>query len=172
METEGSLPQSQVLYLTVSQHDALLLWGVVSTSSNPQARGLPLVGCPWLLIQYIHIYPSYWRPFVHSQPEKAPCRGDRDPYITVGLEMQYLLSQRFDSTTSSHWISVIFNLHYFGFLQSLVFVLFQEITETKGRLGLWLCKTIRIWRNVASRSLQNIFIKFDTGYLIVAPCFS
>ena len=43
----------------------------------------------------------------------------------------YLLSQRFDSTSLSYWISVIFNLHYFGFLQSLVFALLQEITETK-----------------------------------------
>jgi hypothetical protein len=24
-----------------------------------------------------------WRPFLHPQPEDAPCRGDRDPFITV-----------------------------------------------------------------------------------------
>jgi len=26
----------------------------------------------------------FWRPFLHPQPEGAPCRGDRDPLITVG----------------------------------------------------------------------------------------
>ena len=47
---------------------------------TPQAGGPPLVGCPRLLIQFIHSYPPYWRPFFHPQPEDAPCRGDRDPY--------------------------------------------------------------------------------------------
>jgi hypothetical protein len=54
--------------------------GVVSTSPNPQAGGPPLVGCPQLLIQFIHSYPPYRRPFLHPQPENVPCRGDRDPY--------------------------------------------------------------------------------------------
>jgi hypothetical protein len=49
---------------------------------NPQAGGPPLVGSPRLLIQYIRSYPPYWRPFLHPQPEDAPCRGDRDPLIT------------------------------------------------------------------------------------------
>jgi hypothetical protein len=33
-------------------------------------------------IQYIRSYPPYWRPFLHPQPEDAPCRSDRDPRIT------------------------------------------------------------------------------------------
>ena len=53
--------------------------GVVSTSANPQAGGPPLVGCPRLLIQFIRSYPPYRRPFLHPQPEDAPCSGDRDP---------------------------------------------------------------------------------------------
>ena len=57
--------------------------GVVSTSPNTQAGGLPLVGSPRLLIQYIRSYPPHCRPFVHWQPEDAPCRDDRDPLITV-----------------------------------------------------------------------------------------
>jgi hypothetical protein len=57
-----------------------LRW-VVSTSPNPPDGGPPLVGCPRLLIQYIHSYPSYRRPSLHLQPEDAPCRGDRDPLI-------------------------------------------------------------------------------------------
>ena len=52
--------------------------GVVSISPNPQAGGPSLVGCPRLLIRS---YPPYWRPFLHPQPEDAPCRGDRDPLI-------------------------------------------------------------------------------------------
>jgi hypothetical protein len=41
----------------------------------------PLVGYPPLLIQYIRSYPPYWRPFLHPQPDDAPCRGDREPFI-------------------------------------------------------------------------------------------
>jgi hypothetical protein len=62
--------------------DTFSQWGVVSPSPKPQAGGPPLVGCPRLLIQYIRSYPPYWRPFLHPQPEDAPCRGDRDPLIT------------------------------------------------------------------------------------------
>jgi hypothetical protein len=58
--------------------DSFSQW-VVSPSSKPQAGGPPLVGCPRLLIQHIRSYPPYWRPFLHPQPEGAPCHGDRDP---------------------------------------------------------------------------------------------
>jgi hypothetical protein len=36
--------------------DKFSRWGVVSPSSNPQAGGPPLVGCPRLLIQYIRLH--------------------------------------------------------------------------------------------------------------------
>jgi len=42
----------------------------------PPVGGAPLIGCPRLLIQYVRSYPSYWRPFLHPQPDDAPCRGD------------------------------------------------------------------------------------------------
>jgi hypothetical protein len=61
--------------------------GVVSTSPNPQAGGPPLVGCPRLLIQFIHSYPPYRRPFLHPQPEDTPCRGDRDPHSLENLNL-------------------------------------------------------------------------------------
>jgi hypothetical protein len=67
--------------LFVSQHDTFLRWGVVSTSPNTQAERPPLVGCSRLLVQYIRSCSPYWRPFLHPQPEDAPCRGDRDPLI-------------------------------------------------------------------------------------------
>ena len=58
-----------------------LRWGVFSSFLNPQAGIQPLVGCPRLFIQYIRSYPPYWRPFLHQQPEDAPCRGEREPLI-------------------------------------------------------------------------------------------
>ena len=70
-------------YLTLSQHNAFLRRGVVSTSPNPQAGGPPLVGCPLLFIQYFRSYPPYWKPFLHPQPKGVPCRGDRDQLITA-----------------------------------------------------------------------------------------
>ena len=57
----------------------VLGWGIFSTSPNPQAGGPPRFFRPRLLIQYIHSYLPYWIPFLHLQPEDAPCRGDRDP---------------------------------------------------------------------------------------------
>jgi hypothetical protein len=60
----------------------MFLRRVLSTSLNSQAGGPPLVGYPRLLIQHIPSYPPYWRPFLHPQPEVAPCRGDRDPLIS------------------------------------------------------------------------------------------
>ena len=65
------------------------LGGVVSTSPKPQAGGPPLVGCPRLLNQFIRSYPPYRRPFLHPQPEDAPCRGDRDPLITWAIRITY-----------------------------------------------------------------------------------
>jgi len=62
--------------------------GVVSTSTNPQSGGPPLVGCPRLLIQFISSYPPYRRSFLCPQPEDATFRGDRDPLH--GLHIVYL----------------------------------------------------------------------------------
>jgi len=74
--------QVRVLLYECSVTRYFLRWGVVSTSPNSQAGGPPFVGCPRLLIQYIRSYPPYWRPFLHPQPEDAPCCGDRDALIT------------------------------------------------------------------------------------------
>jgi hypothetical protein len=50
-------------------------WWFVSCSPHPQAGGPLLVGFPRLLFKYILIYPLYWRPVLHPQPEDAPCCG-------------------------------------------------------------------------------------------------
>jgi len=79
--------QSKRVFLNMS----VLQGGVVSTSPNPQAEGPPLVvGCPRLLIQYIHSYPPYRRPFVYPQPEEVPCRGDRPTNNQLQLEIDLL----------------------------------------------------------------------------------
>jgi len=65
--------QRKHLSLWVILNTCFLRRGVVSTSPNPQAGGPPLVGCPRLLIQFIHSYRPYRRPFLHPQPEDAPC---------------------------------------------------------------------------------------------------
>ena len=61
-----------------------LRWGMLAPRPIHQPRSCRtnLVGCPLLLIWYIRSSPPYCRPFLHPQPEDAPCRGDRDPLIT------------------------------------------------------------------------------------------
>ena len=72
--------QRKHLTLWVFLNISFLRRGVVSTSSNLQAGGPPLDGCPRMLMKFIHSYPPYWRPFLHPQPEDAPCRGDSLKY--------------------------------------------------------------------------------------------
>ena len=45
---------------------------------TPKLQDHPLSAvCGWLFNIY-RSYPPYWRPFLHPQPEDAPCYGDRD----------------------------------------------------------------------------------------------
>jgi hypothetical protein len=60
--------------------DSFSEW-VVSPSPKPYAGEPPRVGYPRLFIQYIRSYLPHWRPFLHPQPDEAPCRCDRDPLI-------------------------------------------------------------------------------------------
>jgi len=48
------LSKEEASCLQVYLNMNVLQGGVVSTSPNPQVGGPPLVGCPRLLIQYIH----------------------------------------------------------------------------------------------------------------------
>ena len=52
---------------------------LVTSRPTPKDGGPPHAGCWRLLIQYIRSPPPYWRPFLHPQPDDAPCRGDKDP---------------------------------------------------------------------------------------------
>jgi hypothetical protein len=79
MELESSSPYPQmptwvILYILFYGQ------GLLARRPTPQPGGPPLVGCPRLLIQFIQATP-YRRPFLHPQPEDAPCRGDREPHM-------------------------------------------------------------------------------------------
>ena len=77
--------------------------GVISNSTNPQVGVPPLDGCRALLIQYIRSYCPYCRPFLHPQPEEAPCRSNTDPLITwmkSGYKIKFLGTNKL-----MNWIS-------------------------------------------------------------------
>jgi len=57
---------------------------LLAPHSTPKLEDHTLVGCSWLLIQYIDRYPPYWRPFLHPQPENRSCGGERDPLMGHG----------------------------------------------------------------------------------------
>jgi len=69
----------------------------------PQAGGPPLVGCPRQIIQYIRSNPPYWGPFLHPQPEDAPCRGDRDPPMTYTSVIRHFFLHGCSSLTAWFW---------------------------------------------------------------------
>jgi len=109
MEAERSLPHSQQLAAHPNSeqkisprprqlwtfHNMAIFYGeeLLAPLPNPRAGVTPLVGCPRLLIQCIHSYPPYWRPFLHTQPEDAPCRGERDPLIMEWPHISVIQSQ-------------------------------------------------------------------------------
>jgi len=65
-------PDARLILWQFRNTNHFLKWGVVSTSHKRQSGWTPLVCCPRLLIRYIRSYPSYRRPFLHSQTESAP----------------------------------------------------------------------------------------------------
>jgi hypothetical protein len=79
--------------------DSFSQWGVVSPSPSPQAGVPPLVGCPRLLIQYIHSYPPYGRPSLHPQPEDAPWQGPTYSMECLRTSLKYCSQFRVCSIT-------------------------------------------------------------------------
>ena len=65
-------------------------WGVVSTSPNPQLEDHPLLAVSDCLFNMFAATLHNWRPLLHPQPEDAPCRGDRDPLVTVSVYYRYI----------------------------------------------------------------------------------
>jgi hypothetical protein len=70
-------PEEVSRLMNITEHCFFSWRGVFNTSPNLQVGGTPLVGCPRLLILFIHSYPPYRRPFLYLQPEDAPCRDDK-----------------------------------------------------------------------------------------------
>jgi hypothetical protein len=66
-------PKSEALR-KISLTSWVLRWGVVSSPSNPQAEGSPLIGCPPLLIQYIRSFPPYLYA-ISSIPKLRTCHA-------------------------------------------------------------------------------------------------
>jgi hypothetical protein len=50
---------------------------------TPMLEDHPLSAVRDCLFKIFAVTLHNWRPFLHPQPEDAPCRGDRDPLITV-----------------------------------------------------------------------------------------
>ena len=61
-----------------------------------QLHPVPTTSSHFLKIHLNIIFPPYRRPFLHPQPEDAPCRGDRDPqtriYIYMFIYLFFLVS--------------------------------------------------------------------------------
>ena len=60
-----------------------LRWGVVSNSPSPKLEDHLLLAVRDCLFNIFAATLHIWRPFLHPQPEDAPCRRDRDPLTTV-----------------------------------------------------------------------------------------
>jgi len=94
METEGSLPHSEVPATCPYPKDqSSSLWVVrnmtrfyggelLAPRPTPKLEDHPssaVRDCLFNIFAAIH---HNWRPFLHPQPEDAPCRGDRDPIMS------------------------------------------------------------------------------------------
>jgi hypothetical protein len=87
MEPEGSLPHSQEPEKTGSRlcvvfRNMVIFYGeaLLAPRLTPKLEDHPLSAVPdCIFAATLHIR----RPFLHPQPEDAPCRGDRDPLIII-----------------------------------------------------------------------------------------
>jgi hypothetical protein len=88
MEPEGLLPRSQEpatrdsymrFLIGLHLYDEELL----APRPTPKLEDHPLSALHDCLFIIFAATLPIWRPFLHPQPEDAPCRGDRDPLITV-----------------------------------------------------------------------------------------
>jgi len=130
MESEGSLPDSQqpstCPYHSISPctrhvfmfRNKASFYGQEWSAPRPLQGGPPLVDCPRLLIQHIRSYPPYWKPFLHLQPEDAPCPGNRDPLITYKYTGKIIAVLSWTSQLHTlrlqfpqHWSTKILDVH-------------------------------------------------------------
>jgi hypothetical protein len=85
METGVSLPHSQkpatCPYLCRLFRNITILYGDDLLAPRPTSKleDHPLSAARNCLFNVFGATLHNWRPFLHPQPEDAPCRGDRDP---------------------------------------------------------------------------------------------
>jgi hypothetical protein len=56
---------------------------LLAARPTPKLEDYPLSAVRYCLFNILAAILHFCKPFLHSQPEDAPCRGDRDPLITV-----------------------------------------------------------------------------------------
>jgi hypothetical protein len=64
---------------------------------TPKLGDHPLSAVRDCLFNVLAATPHNWRPFLHPQPEDAPCRGDRDPFNTekrASIPFKYSLAPK------------------------------------------------------------------------------
>ena len=118
MKSKDSLPHSQKLACSeafvcmIFKMFKFLRRGIVRTLVQPKAGGPPLVSSLQLLIHIFTATLHIWRPFLHPQPEHAPCRTDRDPLITdlKTRRWKYLIlenAMRYEMYRNLQWRSLL-----------------------------------------------------------------
>ena len=142
--TKGSVQARGTCICFVSS-PVFRLW-VLSTSSNPQAGGQPLFGCPRLLFQYIPSYCPYWRPFLRPQPEDAPCLCDRYPLM---------MDNCFNGTIKNHFRSVCFVLRKAGKRGLYCTVFGHKIWRDESTQGTFSCTREWDWNSSVSLVIVN-----------------
>jgi hypothetical protein len=91
MEPGGSLPHSQqpatCPYLCRLFRNIIIFYGeeLLAPRPTPRLEGHPLSAVRDCFFSIFAATLNNWRPFLHPQPEAAPCRGDRDPLNTEFL---------------------------------------------------------------------------------------
>jgi hypothetical protein len=63
---------------------------------TPKLEDHPLSAVRDCLFHVFAATPHNWRPFLHPQPEDAPCRGDRDPHNTGRVITLFIYTARSD----------------------------------------------------------------------------
>jgi hypothetical protein len=103
-----------------------LRYGVVSTRPNPKLDDHPLSAVRDRLFNISTATLHTRRPFLHQQPEDAPCRCDRDPFI-AGLYYSYLWIGSDETRVTPetlyqilHWMWSHVWYHYFSWQISFV----------------------------------------------------
>jgi hypothetical protein len=113
------LSQRKHLNLWVILNIFFLRRGVFSTSPNPQVGGPLLVGCPRLLIQFIHSYLPYRRPFLH--PTSRSCLNKFvEHYFVEAVKPKVILSdnetqmqcQLWKGTKQKHYVKARYSAIY------------------------------------------------------------